>query len=239
MLKNLIPLPGTTHDYTGTTISDPSHPGSHGWDENWATYHGGAGNGNCSVYATHIFDKAYLITKVLFRLRAHAYCYADHEPWASASWFVQYWDGSAWQYFNEVSTNKKTWYGDPDVNVTVDSESKWPGHEVIVTPVLTIKVRAYCVASTGGYGNETKHTDAEIYEMQAFGQVYEDTGLRVYKPGGAVAIGGDYPANSSHHFRCYGKGNKVWGIPHLDVGDSNASKIRVYHNGVFALPKAS
>jgi hypothetical protein len=240
-LINLVNLAGTSHDYTGSYTTDPLHPGTYGHDENWATYQGCSGQVS-AAYSTHIFDKAYTITKISFHLHAEAYAYADHEPNAYAGWAVEYWNGAEWVPFTEASSGKKTTAADPDVHATSDSEGKFPAHDVIIMPVTTTKIRAYATAGTSGYGNETKWTNTQLYEIQAYADFYGDSGIRYYGNAGVVRIGYE-PLTASHKVRAVKNilgVPTVVGIPLVSIADVNASPWRIWDGtGIKALAKCN
>ena len=73
------------------------------------------------------------------------------------------------------------------------------------------------------------------YELQAFGSVYTDIGLRI-KGSSTVTIGGE-TLDSSHKLR-FRKGTTTYGIPLLATTDLDASGLRIYDgSAVKALPK--
>ena len=249
-LTNIIGLADTAHVYTASQTIDPNHPGAYSIDGDYGSYfglnvsHGGDGSCQGWVQSQHNFSRPRTITEIHVKAYCSGYAYGNHDPTVHIEYYIKYStdNGATW---NEVilpyPPNTQThYYIDPDKNVHIDTMDFITNYTISglnLAGVTNILCYVYCYAYS--WGSASQNGSCYIYEIQAYGQVYDDTGLRIYTSGGVVSIGGEYPAGSSHHFRCYGRGNKVWGIPLLAVNDPNASKVRVYHNGVFALPKAT
>ena len=108
--------------------------------------------------------------------------------------------------------------------------------ELGIIGATALRVRVVC--SNDGGGNPTSHGTSSIYEIDATGQVYGDVGIRVYDGSEVVKIGTDQ-LEPTHKLRVR-KGGTTYGIPLLEIADTNASTVRI-HDGsaVKALPKAS
>ena len=100
----------------------------------------------------------------------------------------------------------------------VINESPYP-------PEMEVEARLY-------HGDASHATRIEGIEWIS----YQDIGIRVQTDSGVIKIG-VMDLESSHKLRIR-KGNTTYGIPLLDVTDSNASPIRIYDgSNVKALPK--
>jgi len=115
--------------------------------------------------------------------------------------------------------------------VNTGGNVQWTGS---LPNVLGVRLRTYAYnhTSKNDHGNHQEN----IYEIQAWGQVYKPTGLKYEKAGVTYQIGGE-ELNSTHKIRVK-TGSTTLGIPLLDTTDAYASPIRVFNGtAVKSLPK--
>ena len=229
--KNLV-IYSASHAYTGGASG---HEGAYGIDENFSTYHGdeyslggGSWSGSASktIISEHTFSRALTVNSIKYRLLYQ--CNAggpDGGRDYAYEVYVAYKVGETWTKILNASGS-----GDGNNGPNVDT-----GEVTFSTPVANvtaIKVYIYVYSHTteGGISGH-----AYIYEIEAFGQPYDDIGIRFYK-GAAVYKIGVEPLLSTHKLRIR-KGSTTYGIPLLATTDALASPIRIYDgSAVKSLP---
>lgn len=228
-LTDIITLGATSHSYSG------GGTGANSIDGNYSTAQSATNSGDynstTNIVSQHTFSTTYTITRLDYRFTANVGVYGDSDQTSSMHWKIEYLVGTTWTtvtglfYDNSAGGNSVRSYDSGNLSSNVS--------------VACIGIRANVWSSTGSQGDSrTNNCDSNIYEIQAYSQVYTGVGIKYYDGANVVELGGDTPATAAHKFRCY-KGSTVYGLPHLATSDTNASKIRVYVDGVYALPKAT
>jgi len=232
--KNLV-IYSASHAYTGGASG---HEGAYGIDENFSTYHGdeyslsgGSWSGSASktIISEHTFSRPLTVNSIKYRIYAQGYSGGpDGGRNVQYLMYVQY-KVSGGEY-QDLPNSRFSYNGDPGGTITKDT-----GEVTFSTPVANvtaIKVYIYVYSHTteGGISGH-----AYIYEIEAFGQPYDDIGIRFYK-GAAVYKIGVEPLLSTHKLRIR-KGSTTYGIPLLATTDALASPIRIYDgSAVKSLP---
>ena len=104
-------------------------------------------------------------------------------------------------------------------------------------------VQGFYISASSSYGSGDDKPNcnayANIYYLNAFAQVYYDSGLSIYSPiHGNVRIGYEPSGSSTDPLRIYN--GSTLPIPLLSTSDPNASPARVRFNGsTYSLPNAN
>jgi hypothetical protein len=228
-VRNLITLTSTTHSYSGTD----SGAGANSIDGNWSTYQGtnGSGGGNFwsgTLISEHTFSKSRLLTQVSFRITGASYGYGSDAADSQGHTYVQYWNGSTWITF---SGGEGSWAGGEGL-------ASYDSGVVNLTPsITTTKVRVYVTSEASAQGDgSTTYGHIYLYEIEAYGEGYEDIGIR-YRSGSTTYIIAGEELLSTHKLRIR-KGSTTYGIPLVATNDASASPIRIYDgSAVKALAK--
>ena len=220
-----------THSYTGTDTGQ----GINSIDDNFSTFQGGEATDIVfqseswyTCISQHVYDKAYTINSIKYRL--YSYVTQSYSGYTNYTTKIEYTtDGTNWSTVPDTEVTGGSSGGEGGSSHTYDS-----GTLTKTVNLANCKgIRAYVY----GFGHTAEgHTTARsyIYEIQAFGQPYDDIGLRFYD-GGVKKIG--VLTNST---ACKGKirkGSTTYGIPIVDTTDARAG-IRITLSGgvVKALP---
>ena len=235
---NLVPYNTltTTHTCTNTstgaigavTENVGSGASTLSFDNDSNTYQGMSKSGpdnmeGCVIVSEHLFSKSRTITSIKYRVSGNTAGSSQYYQMYQGTWNIEYKVGSTWYSVASYDSGQGG-------NVTFDTGfvTYTPG-----TPIANVVgVRATCsiICLMGDRGGTLY---SRIYEIQAFGEPYDDIGLRYYK-GGVKKIGVD-TLTASHKLRVR-KGSTTYGIPLLTTADTMASAIRIYSGGVKSLP---
>jgi hypothetical protein len=222
----------STHSYSATPSTPPrasvfnTYAGAYSADDNFTTKQGldyGIGDGahgedyEYIVTSEHTFPVARTVNSIVYKMYVRAA--QGGAGGSDCTLYIQYKVGGSW---NTLPGSLHTDSGGQNYVSTYDT-----GTVTYSTPIANVQaVRAYCLAHSwtteGGVSGA-----AYIYELQAFGQPYDDIGLRFYN-GGVKKIG--VLTNST---ACKGKirkGSTTYGIPIVDTTDARAG-IRITLSG--------
>ncbi len=228
---NFVRYASTVHSYTGGASG---HEGAYGIDENFSTYHGDeyslgggswGGSGSETIISSHTFSKPRNLTSIKYRIYAYV-AMGGVSGNVEYTMYVRYKSGGSWTniFYQSESGGAGTVF---DVNT---------GEVTYSTPVSNVTdIEAYCYVFS--------HTDegavygkAYIYEIEAFGDSYEDIGIR-YRSGSTTYKIAAEELLATHKLRIR-KGSTTYGIPLVATGDANASPIRIYDgSATYALAK--
>lgn len=228
---NIVRLPGTTHDNTGSVSSGPPAPTNpaYAYDEDINTafgvpdaYHGGGGDWGWTVtlYSTHTFSKAYNLTQIYYKLYSYSQASGNYPNGYMHQYIDVQYGGGAW-------TNLWTYdYGAGQITNAITQTGTWNNVTAIRTRIIT---------SAGG--DRDGWVGARIYEIQGWGVNYVDIGLRAYDGTGITKIACEPVGTLTSPLRM-AKNGIVYGIVLVPVTDANASKIRIQtSSGIEALRK--
>ena len=216
-LTNIVRLAGTTHSTAGSSAAPfaPVTP-EYAYDGNTSTvsqisavFSGGIPR-DFDLYSTHTFSKAYNLSSIYYKIRVTG------QSASSQSIQIQY-NGGAWTTL---------WsYGDGQYEYT--QTGNWVG----VTGLRAVLHTHY--EHTDGYYGML----AYVFEIQGWGSIYEDSGIRYYKD--SVKKIGCETLNSTHKLRV-NKNGTIYGIPLLATTDAEASGVRIFDgSSVKSLPLVS
>ena len=228
----------STHSYSATPSTPPrasvfnTYAGAYSADDNFTTKQGldyGIGDGahgenyEYIVTSEHTFPVARTVNSIVYKMYVRAA--QGGAGGSDCTLYIQYKVGGSW---NTLPGSLHTDSGGQDYVSTYDT-----GTVTYSTPIANVQaVRAYCLIHSWTTEGSVSGT-AYIYELQAFGQPYDDIGLKYYK-GGVKKIGVE-SLSASHKLRVR-KGSTTYGIPLLTTADIMASGIRIYSGGVKSLP---
>lgn len=239
-----LPVLGDLSSYVGASYdgnwSNPfygtvSSGGSSGWSQ----------TNNTELYSIHTFPKPYNINQLKYhiRLEAQANASGNNHRQFEHYYYVELLINGIWTRIVNYSmfvtggrygggTNGNWYTGDwqiQDTGVVTNNN--------LYSNVSGIRVWAKARANSGGGESWiTRNSRAYIYEIEAFGEKYIDSGIRVAKNDSIMRIGCE-TLNSSHKLR-FAKNGVVWGIPLLSTSDSNSSGVFIKDNtNVKALPQ--
>jgi hypothetical protein len=229
----------STHSYSSTPSAPPrasvfnTYAGSYSADDNFSTKQGldySIGDGahgedySYTITSEHTFPVTRTVNSIKYRIYARAA--QGGAGGSSCELYVQYKVGGNW---NTLSGSSHSDSGGQNYVSTYDT-----GEVTYSTPIDNVQaVRAYCNIHSWTTEGVVSGI-AYIYEIQAFGEPYEDIGLRYYN-NGIKKIG--VLTNSAS---CKGKIIKdsiIYGIPIVDTTDARAG-LRITLSGgvVKALP---
>jgi hypothetical protein len=227
-LINYTPIT-VTHSYTGTNDG----AGVNSIDDNFSTYQGvDSGsvrdNVNNTCISQHIFPRAFQINSIRYRLYSHAeQTYAGNTSYIVRIEYTT--NGTDWSTVSGTEVTGGSSGGDGGSTHTYDTGDTTK----IISIANCLGIRAY-VYSLGHSAEGWVLARSRVYEVRAYGQPYNDVGLRFYS--GSVKKIGVEPTLASK-LRFY-KDGTTYGIPLVATTDTMASPIRITLSGelVKALP---
>ena len=161
-LEDYVSKVTTTHSYVDEVNAGTSpsveQAGTYEIDGDFTTWHGidwsrGGANGNCTVSGEHTFATAIDLSRVMYRLWAHAE--ADVNLGCSVLKYVQYCVASVW---TDVPNSRSTTDGDSGT-VTYDFATP-------IENVTAVKAYVYSSGTTDDEGGAKGHS--KVYEIQAY-----------------------------------------------------------------------
>jgi len=233
-LTDIVRMAATTHSTTGSYsaggLGAPANP-TYAYDANAATAfgnaqeHGVGGDWGWTIYliSTHHFANPITIESIVYKLCAFG-------------WSLNNPNGSYWLNVQISADNGAGWAtiastsgGIPGNYAWLDATATGPW-----SAITDIRVQVYCQVG----GDREGGTGAWIYEIQAWGQVYNDIGVRMYgvTPGTEPLV----DSGAGAHKLRVRKGATTYGIPLVATNDSHASALRIYDgSAVKAIPIAN
>ena len=163
---NFITLPDTIHSYQGADATSI--------DGNFTTgyyYHAsGSNNSSMVAYSAHTFTAPRRILEVRYRLFYYGVSTANYDHHLSLNWSVDYQlnGDSTWYTIpgTQVSYNAGN-NGDPGNDHSNDS-----GNITLAVDIQNVKaIRGYVSGDNGGNNSPDGQLNANIYEIQAYGNI--------------------------------------------------------------------
>ena len=237
-LTNISTLGTTTHaeahtlvQGSETIIGTPAlaYDSNFATDYEYKTSHGGDGSCEGNVTLTYTWSTPMRITRVIAKEEQSTY--GGNYKQSQRTYQISLLISGVWSLIQDVYTADGAGSNSEYIDtINFDDSSGWN----VVTGI-----KCYMRGMAYSYeGDRQQWSGLRIYELQAWGNVYNDSGMRYSKGGVSYDIGME-TLTASHKLR-YNKAGTIYGIPLLAIDDVDASPIRIYDGSVVkALPKAT
>lgn len=236
MAADLINRAGVTHTLTNTNsgnvpaTEDIGDDNDDSYDLDNDTYQGitaydtggGPENAELTVISEHTFEPATL-EYIKYKTYLHCHSSSHYSSHREMHYIIAYKVGSTWTTIASYDSGVLTGNGEATKNEGLLTYTPASPIANVIGVRATVYAHGY---ATGGEGDVVKEGIGRIYEIQAWGNPYQDIGLRFADADGVVRkIGVEVTLASKLRIV---KGGVTYGIPLVATDYPLASPIRIY-----------